>query len=238
MKILFLDYKTMIKIAIILAIILISISFLVIIVKSKSEETFFNDDVYYKGSKETDTIAFGCNIDWGNEFIPEMLNIFKKEDIKITFFPTGQWAEKNGEILKLIEKEGHEIGNHGYSHRNYGELNYDDNKDEILKADTIIKDITGTSPKFFAPPSGSFNEDTIKAAKDTNYDIIMWSIDTIDWREDSTKEKIIERVVSKADDSGIVLMHPTEQTVAALPEMIAQLKTKTYNIGTINDVMK
>ena len=61
MKILYLDYKTITKIAIILAIIMVALAFLVITAKNKSEETFFHDDVYYKGSKEVDTIAFTCN---------------------------------------------------------------------------------------------------------------------------------------------------------------------------------
>lgn len=237
MKIVFLDYKTIYKIAIILAIIIISLTFLVITAKNKTHETFFHDDVYYKGSKEVSTIAFTCNIDWGNEYIPEMLEIFKKEDIKITFFPTGTWAKKNDALLKLIDNDKHEIGNHGYAHDDYGTMNFEDNKEGILKADEVIKDIVGTSPKYFAPPSGAFNEDTVKAAKDINYDIIMWSIDTIDWREDSTKEKIVERVITKADNSGIVLMHPTKETVEALPIIIKDLKEKGYEIGRVSDIM-
>lgn len=237
MKILYLDYKTIYKIAIIMAIIIVSLSFLVITFKNKSQETFFHDDVYYKGSKEVDTIAFACNIDWGDEFIPDMLSIFKEEDVKITFFPTGKWAEKSDSLLKLIDNEKHEIGNHGYAHKDYENLNFDENKEQILKADEIIKDIIGVSPRYFAPPSGSFNEDTVKAAKDTNYDIIMWNVDTIDWREDSTKEKIVERVLGKADNSAIVLMHPTSNTVKALPEMIKGLKEKGFKIGRVSDVM-
>ena len=96
----------------------------------------------------------------------------------------------------------------------------------------------GIEPIFFSPPSGAYNENTIKAAKDLNYDIIMWSIDTIDWREDSNKEKIIDRVISKIHNSAIVLMHPTEETVKALPEIILYLFNKGYKIGTINDIVK
>lgn len=238
MKILYLNYKTAYKIAIILTIIMIALSFFIIIAKNKSQETFFHDDVYYKGSKEVNTIAFACNIDWGNEYISDMINIFKEEDIKITFFPTGSWAEKNPTLLKLIDDSGHEVGNHGYSHKDYDKLNFMENREEILKADKVIKNITGISPKFFAPPSGAFNEDTIKAAKEANYDIIMWTIDTIDWREDSTKEKIVDRVISKAESSAIVLMHPTKQTVEALPIIIKKLKQEGYDIGGIKDIMK
>ena len=66
----------------------------------------------------------------------------------------------------------------------------------------------------------------------------MWSIDTIDWREDSTKEKIKERVIEKLHNSAIVLMHPTEETVKALPEILSIYLIKDYKIGTISDVVK
>ncbi|AFS78558.1 polysaccharide deacetylase [Gottschalkia acidurici 9a] len=238
MKIFYIRHKTLYKIAIGLTILLLLLSFLVISMGSKSQETFFRDDVYYKGNKKANTIAFACNIDWGEEHIPKMMEIFKENDIKITFFPTGRWAEKNQELIREIQSNGHEIGNHGYLHKDYDKLNFEENKEQILKADEIIKEIIGTSPKYFAPPSGAFNDDTVKAAKDLNYSVIMWSIDTIDWREDSTKDVIVDRVVSKADDSGIVLMHPTEETVKALPEMIKLLKEKGYEIGGINDIIE
>lgn len=238
MKIIHLNYKTIYKIVLFLAITIIALSFFIVTSKKKSQETFSPDDVYYKGSKDVNTIAFACNIDWGNEFIPKMIDIFKEEDVKITFFPTGNWAEKNRDMLKLIDDAGHEIGNHGYSHRDYDKLNFDENKEEILKADKAIKDVIGRSPKFFAPPSGAFNADTVKATKEANYDLIMWSIDTIDWREDSTSEKIIDRVVSKADSSAIVLMHPTKHTVEALSSIIKTLKEDGYGIGRISDIME
>jgi len=65
----------------------------------------------------------------------------------------------------------------------------------------------------------------------------MWSIDTIDWREDSTKELIVNRVVGKIDESAIVLMHPTANTVKALPDIINYLFKNDYKIGTIGDII-
>lgn len=141
-------------------------------------------------------------------------------------------------MLKAIYKSGHQIGNHGYRHIDYDKLSYEGNREEILKAHNIVYDILGVEPIYFAPPSGAYNDNTVKAAKDLNYDIIMWSVDTIDWREDSTKEKIINRVVSKIHDSAIVLMHPTKETVKSLPEIISYLFEKGYKIGTISDVIK
>ena len=144
-----------------------------------------------------------------------MLEIFKKNDIKITYFVTGKWAEKNKDILKMIYNDKHEIGNHGYSHVDYNKLSYNENKEGIVKAHNIIKEVLDIDSKYFAPPSGAYNDNTVKAAKDLGYELIMWSIDTIDWRKDSTKDVIIKRVIPKIHNSAIVLMHPTEETVKA-----------------------
>ena len=186
----------------------------------------FKEEIYYQGTKDEKVIAFACNVDWGNEYIGEMLKIFKDNNIKITFFPTGKWAENNKELLELIYEEGHEIGNHGYSHLDYNTLSYDRNYEEIEKAHKIIKDIIEEEPKYFAPPSGAYNDYTIEAAKDLNYKVILWSIDTIDWRKDSVKDVIVKRVKDKIHNSAIILMHPTKETNKALPEIIDYLFKK------------
>lgn len=206
MRLIIVDKKILyILLAVIVAIIVVS---LVISFYNRAEETF-NMDVYYKGNVDDKIIAFACNIDWGNEFIQPMLDIFNEHDIKITFFVTGRWAKENPELLKTIYAEGHEIGNHGYQHLEYDKLNYEKNKEQILTAHDIIKDVLGTEARFFAPPAGAYNDNTVKAAKDLGYEVIMWSIDTIDWREDSTKDIIVKRVTEKLHNAAIVLMHPT-----------------------------
>lgn len=234
MRLIIISKKTLftILIVLILAIITLAIS----VVYNKAEETF-NSDVYYQGNIDDKIVAFACNVDWGNEYIPNMLEIFENNNIKITYFVTGKWAEKNKDMLKTIYKYKHEIGNHGYSHMDYDKLSYAQNKEEILKAHNVIKEVLNIDSKYFAPPSGAYNDNTIKAAKDLGYELIMWSIDTIDWKKDSTKDIIIKRVTSKIHNSAIVLMHPTEETVKALPEIIKYLYENGYKIGTISDVI-
>lgn len=234
MRLVILGKKTLIIVLIVL--ILLITMLCVSIVYNKADPTF-NSDVYYQGNVDKKVIAFACNIDWGNEHIPHMLDIFQENKINITYFPTGKWAENNEEILMKIYNSKHEIGNHGYNHLDYDKLSYEKNKEEIEKAHVIIKDIINKEPKLFAPPSGAYNDNTVRAAKDLGYDLILWSIDTIDWRQDSTKDIIIDRVTSKAHNSAIVLMHPTEETVKALPEIINYLHENGYKIGKISDVI-
>lgn len=234
MRLLIINKKMIAVIMVILALILIITIFLTLTNNSKE---VFREDIYYKGTNNEKIIAFACNVDWGNEYIPGMLKLFDDNDIKISFFITGRWAENNPDLVKSIQDYNHEIGNHGYNHLDYSKLSYNLNKEQISKTNEIIKEITGVAPTLFGPPSGAFNENTLKAAKDLNNKVILWSIDTIDWRKDSTKDLIIKRVTSKAEESAIVLMHPTEQTVKALPEIINYLFKNGYKIGTISDVI-
>ena len=234
MRLLILNKKALYLIIIILLLVIV---IPVIVLNIFKTEDVFKEEIYYQGTKDEKVIAFACNVDWGNEYIGEMLKIFKDNNIKITFFPTGKWAENNKELLELIYEEGHEIGNHGYSHLDYNTLSYDRNYEEIEKAHKIIKDIIEEEPKYFAPPSGAYNDYTIEAAKDLNYKIILWSIDTIDWRKDSVKDVIVKRVKDKIHNSAIILMHPTKETNKALPEIIDYLFKKEYKIGTISDVI-
>lgn len=233
MKILILNKKTLWSLLIILM--LLTLVFCLLFY-NKADETF-NIDIHYKGNIDEKVVAFACNVDWGNEYIPPMLEVFQNNNIKITFFVTGKWAEKNPDILRDIYEKGHEIGNHGYNHIDYDKISYEKNKEEIVRSNDIIKNIINFEPTYFAPPSGAYNDNTIRAAKDLNYDIIMWSIDTIDWRDDSNKEKITSRVVDKIHNSAIVLMHPTEETLKALPNIISSLTNSGYKIGRISDVI-
>lgn len=233
MKMLFIKKNTIILILIALLL----IGLILFLLFSSNVKDVFNEDILYKGTRDEKIVVFACNIDWGNEHIPNMLQILRDNDIKISFFPTGRWAKENPDLIKSIDEDNHEIGNHGYNHVDYDKLSYDKNKEEILKAHNTLLDITGKSPKYFAPPSGAFNDETVKAAKDLGYKLVLWSIDTIDWREDSTKDVIINRIESKIHNSAIILMHPTQETVNALPEIINSLFQKGYKIGTIGDVI-
>lgn len=235
MKILIVNKKTIYTLLIIIFIVIAILSY--VSFYNNVDETF-NMDIYYKGNVDEEVVAFACNVDWGNEYIIPMLEIFKEQNIKITYFVTGTWAEKNPDLLNTIYEHGHEIGNHGYRHIDYDKLSYEGNKEEILKTHNIIKNILGIELAYFAPPSGAYNDNTVKAVKDLDYDMILWSIDTIDWREDSYKDIIIDRIIGNVHNSAIVLMHPTKETIRALPEVISSLSNKGYKIGTISDIVE
>lgn len=186
-----------------------------------------------------DEMKYPLHVMWfgGTEYVPIMLDILKGEGVKMTFFIGGKWAEDNPELLKRIYQEGHEIGNHGYDHKKHSQLNDSDNTQEILDAENAIKDILGIKTTFFAPPYGDINDRTVELAESLGYKVIMWNIDTIDWKN-KDPQVIYDRVLKKDLKGGIVLMHPTEGTVKALPSIIKDIKERNVNIVTISELIK
>jgi probable sporulation protein (polysaccharide deacetylase family) len=220
-----------------LAISLILIAFLVIGFNDSVDVFATNTEAIYRGNENKPYIAFECNVVWGTEYVPQMLDIFKERGIKITFFIGGEWANDNPELLQRMVDEGHEIGNHGYSHKYHSKLDFGANTSEIQKTEDKIKAITGKKTSLFAPPYGEFNEITLRSAKSLGYKTIMWSKDTIDWRRDGV-DKIINRVLNNPENGDLVLMHPTQDTVKALHVIIDKLTELGYEITTVSKAIE
>lgn len=199
-------------------------------------QVFGNYKPIYQGRDDKKVMAFTCNVAWGNEYIPSLLEIFNEKNVKATFFIEGRWAEKYPDLLKLIYEKGHEIGNHGYSHAHHAQLSYEENLNEIKKAEQAIENILGIKTTLFAPPYGEFSELTLKAANSMNYRLIMWTIDTIDWKKPGV-DYIVNKVLSNAGNGKIVLMHPTEDTVRAMPTIIDNLHREGFKITTVSQLL-
>ena len=181
--------------------------------------------------------AFMVNVYWGTEYVQPYLELFKQEGVKVTFFLGGIWAKDNAQLIKAMQADGHEIGNHGYNHKLPTHISSDETRKEISTTDTIITEITGTKPKLYAPPAGDFNKETLKTARSLGYKTIMWSIDTIDWRDKDT-EKIQNRVMKNLKPGAFVLMHPTANTLEALKSMISQIKEQGYTFKTVSEMLE
>jgi probable sporulation protein (polysaccharide deacetylase family) len=190
----------------------------------------------YKGNPFLTRGAFECNVVWGTEYVPAMLDLLKEKNIRITFFIGGEWAAENPELLKRMVREGHELGNHGYHHKHHSDLSFKENCQEIIMTEEVIKEIAGVKTCLFAPPYGDFNNTTLQAADSLGYKTIMWSIDTIDWRRDGV-ENIVKRVIKNPHNGAFILMHPTEDTIKALPVIIDNLREKGFEIGCISDLI-
>ncbi|WP_312517703.1 polysaccharide deacetylase family protein [Anaerospora sp.] len=189
-----------------------------------------------QGNTNNPKIAFACNVFWGEEFLPDMLNTLDKENSKITFFIGGSWAKRYPDLLKDIASRGHELGNHTYSHPHPNNLTKQQNQEQITRTEVLVHETTNIKTTLYAPPYGEYNDNVLAAAADLGYTTIMWSIDTIDWQRPPV-EVLKNRVLKKIHNGAIILMHPTDPTAKALPELIKELKAKGYTITTVSDIL-
>ncbi|MGM8211706.1 polysaccharide deacetylase family protein [Virgibacillus sp. W0430] len=190
----------------------------------------------YRGHPEKDMVAFLINVSWGDEHIPDILNILNEQQIKATFFIEGKWAKEHAELVKMIDEQGHIIGNHAYNHPDMAYMSKAESVEQIEQTNKIIKAIIDKDLKWFAPPSGSFSEDVLIAAEEQNMQTILWTIDTIDWKNPSVSV-MMNRVQAKLHPGGTILMHPTAATVRSLQPIIKEIKKGGYRIGTIEQLL-
>lgn len=217
-----------------IVIMLVVVSTLAVLGVSLSTTSSFINGVYYSGNTDSNKISLMINVYWGTEYLDGMLEILDKYDVKTTFFVGGTWAVKESDMLQKIHDAGHEIGNHGYSHKDQDKLNREQNKNEILTTHTLVNDLIGVNMDLFAPPSGAYNKTTVEVATELGYKTIMWTRDTIDWR-DKDEEIIYSRAIKDAKGGDLILMHPTACTLLALERIIVSLQEQGFVLTTVSE---
>ncbi len=190
----------------------------------------------YRGHPEKEMVTLLINVSWGTENIPSMLKTLREKNVKANFFIEGKWASQNSDLVKMIQEEGHTIGNHAYNHPDMKRLATAENREQIEKTNEIIKAITGETPKWFAPPSGSYNEQVVQIAADLEMETVLWSVDTIDWKN-PTVPVMLKRVEEKVHPGAMILMHPTDVVNSGLAELIDMIKRKGYKIAAIERLL-
>lgn len=218
----------------ILITLIVGMFFLAFTSNIKSVYNANNNTAIYRGNPEKNNISLMINVYWGTEFVEPMLEVLKNENVKATFFVGGCWVAKNSEILKKIYNDGHEIANHGYYHKDHKYLSKERNQEEIYINHKMVKEILNVDMTLFAPPSGSYNNLTLEVASSLGYKTIMWSKDTIDWRD---KDSVLAytRATKNAKNGDLILMHPTEHTLKALPDIIKFYKENNFNLTTVSE---
>jgi len=164
-----------------------------------------------------------------------LLDVLKEKNVKATFFVLGENAKKNPDLLKRISVEGHEVGNHGYSH------SYTTSKfiRELDRTDEVIYQIIQQHTSFYRPPGGIISKSIIEGVKDKGYILTLWSIDSSDWRNPGPT-RIVRNVVKSSFPGAIILLHDggekREQTINALTSIIDQLKQQGYRFVTVSEL--
>ena len=194
----------------------------------ESHSVFVSDEFEYKK-----LVAFTFDDGPIKETTEVLLDGLRLRNVKATFFVLGAQCEEFPDILKKIAEDGHQIGGHGYNHKNLPLLKQKEIEEQINKTNEIIESIIGERPKIFRPAYGNYNRKVIKYSE---MPIILWSIDTEDWRVRNA-QRIYDRYIDKIKDGDIVLFHDKfPSSVEAALMMIDELKRRGFSFVTIEEM--
>lgn len=198
-------------------------------------------NIVRNGSKHQKLIALTFDDGPHPQYTPEILDLLNEYNIKATFFVLGQFAAKYPEIIKRQAREGHEIGNHTYSHINIKKVSLQKFKEEFDETQNIIYSLTGIESKVFRPPYGYYDETKIKTI-DQTCNVILWSSrqDSKDWSNPKV-DKIVSNTILNIENGDIILFHDyvyyeTNHTIEALKVIIPDLISKGYKFVTISEL--
>lgn len=200
------------------------------------------NNAIYEGNQDSGSISLMFNVYENTSNVQDIARIFDEYGFKTTFFVGGVWAAKNQDVLLKLSADGFEIGNHGYMHRDHAKLNLKQNVDEIAVTQKIIDSALSALPEYkncmlFAPPSGSIGNRMFEACDKLGYKVIMWTRDTIDWR-DKDADLIYNRAIRDVKAGDLILMHPTDATVSALPRILEYVKSQNLKVDVVSNVIE
>jgi peptidoglycan/xylan/chitin deacetylase (PgdA/CDA1 family) len=188
---------------VILAGVLTGLGFLVWYVVAAPESQVLGTSIV-RGPEGSRKIALTFD-DGPGEATPAVLDLLRQAEIRATFFLCGQNVERYPELARRIAEEGHEIGNHTYSHprllgRTPGKIAW-----EIELTQNIIAHRTGRTPTLFRPPYGLRWFGLFRVLKRNRLTSVMWSVNSLDWKRPHTE--IVQRVIRETQPGAIILFH-------------------------------
>lgn len=167
-------------------------------------------------------------------YTEELLDGLKERGIHVTFFVTGEHAEIHPDVIKRMQEEGHLIGNHTYSHMQLRRGNREIFKEELIKTNEILEEITGQEVVYVRPPYGSWDK---SFEKELNMFPVLWTVDPLDWCS-SNADRITQKIVSNVKENDIILMHDYYDTsVTAALQAVDELLEKGYTFVTVEEIL-
>jgi polysaccharide deacetylase family sporulation protein PdaB len=170
---------------------------------------------------------------------PEILAVLREKKVKATFFVIGENVERFPLLVKQEIDEGHEVGSHSYTHPLLHKLAKNLVARELNKTDDIIS-MYAPKPMLFRPPQGKYNSTISKLARENGYTIILWSIDTLDWRHPPVG-KVASAVLENIKPGSIILLHDgitNSPTPEALGFIIDGLRDRGYDLVTVSELLQ
>ncbi len=183
-------------------------------------------------------LTFDAGYENGN--IEKILDCLRDNEVRGAFFVLGNLIEKNGDLIKRMNNEGHLVCNHTFSHKIMVGKSRESFEAELLKLESFCFEKTGVKmAKYYRPPEGRFDAQSLDFARDMGYKTVFWSFGYADWdnqkqpSHDWAKKKILDNL----HNGEVMLLHPTSRTNAEiLGELITEIKAQGYRFGTLDEL--
>ena len=190
---------------------------------------------YYVGKPKNVYLTFDVGYDNGH--LEKYLDILKAENVKATFFVTGDFVSRFSSLLVRIYEEGHLICNHSYSHKKINLLSENELIEDLTKLENAYFDKTGAKmQKIFRPPEGQFDEKSLKTLGKLGYKTVFWSIAHVDWK--NSNMKCYDNIVDNLHDGAIILLHTVnEDNYQNLSKIINYIKQSGYELTTVDKII-
>jgi len=193
----------------------------------------------------TDTSAVALTFDDGPSADTErILDVLGAHNLSATFFMLGRQVELFPEVARRVIDEGHEVGNHSYSHPIYLFRRPSETRQQLERAQETITKVTGARPRFARPPCGVRTPAYFNAARRLGLRTVQWSVAGFDWKK-LTGSEIATRVLREVEPGSVILLHDGDSarrrdrsaTVAALPMIIEGLRVRGLNVVPLSQLL-
>jgi len=170
-------------------------------------------------------------------FTDRLLRALEQERAAATFFVVGKQVDLYPNLIRDIHRNGHEIASHTYNHLNFDQMNPTLLSEELDRTQTSIRTASGVDVRYFRPPGGRFDKDSIREIGRKGYRMVLWTVLPQDHRA-LPADLIYQRVMDGAQDGGVILLHSgMENTLAMLPRLIHDLRKKGFEFYTISEML-
>jgi peptidoglycan-N-acetylglucosamine deacetylase len=169
---------------------------------------------------------------------PKLLDMAAKRHIKLTFFVLGECVQQNPAVLQREVAEGHEIGNHSWSHPNLAKLSDEAVRSQLRRTDDLIVKTAGVKPTLMRPPYGELTRrQRIWVNHDFNYKVILWDVDPLDWKRPGPSI-VASRIIAGTRPGSIILSHDIHPpTIEAMPQVFDALLAKGFKFVTVSELL-
>ncbi len=198
-------------------------------------------DAAYLGDPSQKVLYLTFDAGYENGSTEKILDILKEQQVSAAFFLVGNYIEKNADLVRRMEAEGHIVGNHTMHHKDMSKLTDEAAfAKELQDLEALYQETVGKPmPKYYRPPQGIYSEENLRLAQKLGYKTVFWSLAYVDWNNDSqpTREQAFAKLLPRTHPGAVILLHSTSKTNAEiLGELIEKWKAEGYRFGTLEEL--